>query len=93
MLASLATFTNKDGSSLGDREMAHIMCVFASRPRLSLTIPDPLSFFRPCRIALLMAGQHTSSATSSWTLLELADRPDIQFVPVSSDSAASSMPL
>ncbi|KAG8740735.1 Lanosterol 14-alpha-demethylase [Ceratobasidium sp. 414] len=28
-------------------------------------------------IALLMAGQHTSSATSSWTLLHLADRPDI----------------
>ncbi|KAL7417207.1 lanosterol 14-alpha-demethylase [Mrakia frigida] len=54
MLASLATFTNKDGSGLEDREMAHIM------------------------IALLMAGQHTSSATSSWTLLELANRPDIQ---------------
>ncbi|KAG8780128.1 Lanosterol 14-alpha-demethylase [Serendipita sp. 398] len=29
-------------------------------------------------IALLMAGQHTSSATSSWTLLHIADRPDIQ---------------
>jgi len=28
-------------------------------------------------IAILMAGQHTSSATSSWTLLHLADRPDI----------------
>ena len=28
-------------------------------------------------IALLMAGQHTSSANSSWTLLHLADRPDI----------------
>nr|WAX55076.1 lanosterol 14 alpha-demethylase [Cryptococcus gattii] len=28
-------------------------------------------------IALLMAGQHTSSATSSWTLLHLADRPDV----------------
>ncbi|KAK4687203.1 hypothetical protein P7C73_g2915, partial [Tremellales sp. Uapishka_1] len=28
-------------------------------------------------IALLMAGQHTSSATSSWTLLHLAHRPDI----------------
>ncbi|KAG8720037.1 Lanosterol 14-alpha-demethylase [Ceratobasidium sp. 394] len=28
-------------------------------------------------IALLMAGQHTSSATSSWALLHLADRPDI----------------
>ncbi|KAJ9110714.1 hypothetical protein QFC22_006692 [Naganishia vaughanmartiniae] len=28
-------------------------------------------------IALLMAGQHTSSATSSWTLLHLAERPDV----------------
>ena len=25
-----------------------------------------------------MAGQHTSSATSSWILLELAARPDVQ---------------
>jgi len=29
-------------------------------------------------IALLMAGQHTSSATSSWTLLHIATRPDVQ---------------
>ncbi|KDQ19313.1 hypothetical protein BOTBODRAFT_27902 [Botryobasidium botryosum FD-172 SS1] len=28
-------------------------------------------------IALLMAGQHTSSATSSWALLHLASRPDV----------------
>lgn len=28
-------------------------------------------------IALLMAGQHTSSATSSWTLLHLADSPEV----------------
>ncbi|QRW13326.1 cytochrome P450 family protein [Ceratobasidium sp. AG-Ba] len=28
-------------------------------------------------IALLMAGQHTSSSTSSWALLHLAHRPDI----------------
>ena len=28
-------------------------------------------------IAILMAGQHTSSATSSWSILHLADRPDI----------------
>jgi sterol 14-demethylase len=31
-------------------------------------------------IALLMAGQHTSSATSAWALLHLADRPDIASV-------------
>lgn len=29
-------------------------------------------------IALLMAGQHTSAATSSWLLLHLAVRPDLQ---------------
>jgi sterol 14-demethylase len=28
-------------------------------------------------IALLMAGQHTSSASGSWALLHLADRPDV----------------
>ena len=28
-------------------------------------------------IALLMAGQHTSSATAAWTLLHLADNPDV----------------
>jgi len=28
-------------------------------------------------IALLMAGQHTSSASGSWTLLHLADNPDV----------------
>ncbi|KAG8938395.1 Lanosterol 14-alpha-demethylase [Tulasnella sp. 419] len=29
-------------------------------------------------IALLMAGQHTSSATTSWALLNISSRPDIQ---------------
>ena len=29
-------------------------------------------------IAILMAGQHTSSATSSWTLLHIAERQDVQ---------------
>lgn len=31
-------------------------------------------------IALLMAGQHTSSATGSWSLLHVASRPDIAYV-------------
>lgn len=31
-------------------------------------------------IALLMAGQHTSSATGSWTMLHLAANPDIAYV-------------
>ena len=29
-------------------------------------------------IALLMAGQHSSSSTSAWIMLRLATRPDIQ---------------
>lgn len=28
-------------------------------------------------IALLMAGQHTSSATGTWAMLRLASRPEI----------------
>lgn len=28
-------------------------------------------------IALLMAGQHTSSTTGSWAILHLAHRPDV----------------
>jgi sterol 14-demethylase len=31
-------------------------------------------------IALLMAGQHTSAATSSWSILHLANEPDIAYV-------------
>lgn len=31
-------------------------------------------------IALLMAGQHTSSTTSSWILLHLAANPDVAYV-------------
>lgn len=31
-------------------------------------------------IALLMAGQHTSSATGSWSLLHLAANPEVQYV-------------
>jgi sterol 14-demethylase len=46
--------TYKDGTTIPDREIAHMM------------------------IALLMAGQHSSSSTSSWITLRLASRPDIQ---------------
>jgi sterol 14-demethylase len=31
-------------------------------------------------IALLMAGQHTSSTTASWILLHLAANPDVAYV-------------
>jgi sterol 14-demethylase len=53
MIAALMQQTYRDGRSLKDHEIAHMM------------------------IALLMAGQHTSSATSSWALLHIAERPDV----------------
>lgn len=53
MIAALMDQTYKNGRSLRDIEIAHIM------------------------IALLMAGQHTSSATLSWAMLRLASQPDI----------------
>jgi sterol 14-demethylase len=52
MIASLMDQTYKNGRSLRDIEIAHIM------------------------IALLMAGQHTSSATASWAMLRLASKPE-----------------
>lgn len=45
--------TYKDGQSVPDHEIAHMM------------------------IALLMAGQHSSSSSISWIMLRLAARPDI----------------
>ncbi|KAF9448648.1 lanosterol 14-alpha-demethylase [Macrolepiota fuliginosa MF-IS2] len=53
MIAALMQQSYRDGRTLKDHEIAHIM------------------------IALLMAGQHTSSATGSWALLHIAERPDI----------------
>lgn len=50
-------------------------------------------------IALLMAGQHTSSATGSWALLRLATRPEVikdlydEQVRVYSDGAGGLLPL
>jgi sterol 14-demethylase len=83
MLASLSTQTYKDGRPLSDREIAHMMSVFFNDSRkfyISLKMLTHRLPTSPLRIALLMAGQHTSSATSSWTLLELASRPDVWFV-------------
>ena len=31
-------------------------------------------------IALLMAGQHTSSTSGTWTMLHIADNPDVAYV-------------
>jgi len=53
MIWNLMSSVYKNGSSVPDMEIAHIM------------------------IALLMAGQHSSSSTSAWIVLRLATRPDI----------------
>ncbi|PWN51857.1 cytochrome P450 [Violaceomyces palustris] len=53
MIAALMEQTYKNGRSISDIEIAHMM------------------------IALLMAGQHTSSATGSWAMLRLASKPAI----------------
>ena len=53
MLWNLMDSTYKDGKSVPDTEIAHMM------------------------IALLMAGQHSSSVTSSWIMLHLAAQPEI----------------
>jgi sterol 14alpha-demethylase len=53
MIEALMNQKYKNGDSLTDRQVAHIM------------------------IALLMAGQHTSSATSAWALLHLTAVPEI----------------
>lgn len=58
----------------GEEDMIwHLMsCVYKDgRPIPDLEIAHMM-------IALLMAGQHSSSSTSSWILLRLATRPDIQ---------------
>ena len=53
MIESLMSQKYRNGESLTDRQVAHIM------------------------IALLMAGQHTSSATTTWALLHLTAKPEI----------------
>ncbi|KAH9477826.1 Lanosterol 14-alpha demethylase [Psilocybe cubensis] len=53
MISALMQQKYRNGRSLTDREIAHMM------------------------IALLMAGQHTSSASGSWALLHLAANPDV----------------
>lgn len=53
MIWNLMDRTYKDGRSVSDRDVAHMM------------------------IALLMAGQHTSMATTSWMLLHASDQPNL----------------
>lgn len=53
MIAALMQQKYRNGRTLSDEEIAHIM------------------------IALLMAGQHTSSTSGSWAMLHIAANPDV----------------
>ena len=56
MMAALCGQKYKDGRTVTDREVAHMLT------------------------ALLMAGQHTSSSSVSWTVMHLANSPTVAYV-------------
>ncbi|ESK93985.1 lanosterol 14-alpha-demethylase [Moniliophthora roreri MCA 2997] len=58
-----------------DHEQDMMEALMAQKYRSGKTLKD--HEIAHIMIALLMAGQHTSSATGSWALLHLADNPDI----------------
>ncbi|EME39138.1 cytochrome P450-like protein [Dothistroma septosporum NZE10] len=60
----------------GDREEDMIWNLMQCTYKDGTPVPD--REIAHMMIALLMAGQHSSSATSSWIILRLATRPDIQ---------------
>ncbi|KAF7516276.1 hypothetical protein G7054_g14223 [Neopestalotiopsis clavispora] len=60
------------GKTDGQDMMSHLM---RSQYKTGITPPD--HEIAHMMIALLMAGQHSSSSTSSWIMLYLAARPDI----------------
>ncbi|KAH8830885.1 cytochrome P450 [Flagelloscypha sp. PMI_526] len=66
----------RSGESVDFEEGDMLEALMKQKYRNGKPIPDHQ--IAHMMIALLMAGQHTSSATSSWSLLHLASRPDIQ---------------
>ncbi|KXT06234.1 hypothetical protein AC578_9148 [Pseudocercospora eumusae] len=60
----------------GEKEEDMIWNLMQCQYKNGQTIPD--KEIAHMMIALLMAGQHSSSSTSCWILLRLASRPDIQ---------------
>ncbi|KAK4451748.1 Eburicol 14-alpha-demethylase [Podospora aff. communis PSN243] len=62
----------KGGDSNAQDMMAHLM---NSTYKNGVRVPD--HEIAHMMIALLMAGQHSSSSTSSWIMVRLASRPDI----------------
>jgi sterol 14-demethylase len=66
MITALQGSTYRNGVALSDRDIAHMMI---GKKHLLISLTSQ---------ALLMAGQHTSSATSSWILLHLAEDKEMQ---------------
>ncbi|KAH9987308.1 cytochrome P450 [Russula compacta] len=64
----------KDGAGKND-EPDMISALMGQTYRNGTQLPD--HEVAHIMIALLMAGQHTSSATAAWALLHLADNPDV----------------
>lgn len=70
---AIANGSDEKGAEREEDMIWNLMnCVYKSGE----TIPD--KEIAHMMIALLMAGQHSSSSTSSWITLRLASRPDIQ---------------
>ncbi|KAH9994776.1 cytochrome P450 [Russula vinacea] len=66
----------KEGTSTND-EPDMISALMGQTYRNGTQLPD--HEIAHIMIALLMAGQHTSSATAAWALLHLADQPNVAF--------------
>ncbi|KIK70327.1 hypothetical protein GYMLUDRAFT_32331 [Collybiopsis luxurians FD-317 M1] len=65
----------RTGGGSGQHDHDMIAALLNQKYRSGRTLPD--HEIAHIMIALLMAGQHTSSATGSWALLHVADNPDI----------------
>ncbi|KAF5392447.1 hypothetical protein D9757_002105 [Collybiopsis confluens] len=65
----------RSGGGSGQHEHDMISALLDQKYRSGRSLPD--HEIAHIMIALLMAGQHTSSATGSWALLHLADKPDV----------------
>jgi len=63
----------RKGESDHEHDMIEALCQQTYKDGRALTDREIAHIM----IALLMAGQHTSSASTSWSLLHLADRPDV----------------
>ena len=75
-VAGIYMDTTKERRAKGESEAQDIMYhLMNSTYKNGVKVPD--HEIAHMMIALLMAGQHSSSSTSSWIMLRLASRPDI----------------